>query len=100
MSSKEYAMAYSKGAELAGTRGVAPSHYAPGQASGSRAAAWNYSESVPPSDELSNNCSAMTRGGAACKARPIRESDLCVAHTRQKASNGQHDNRRDANPCP
>ena len=83
MGSREYAMAYSKGAELAGSRGAAPSHYAPGQTSGSRAAAWNWSdsESVPPSPESPTKCSATTREGVACKARPIRESDLCVSHT-------------------
>ena len=27
-------------------------------------------------------CSATTKGGAPCKARPVADTDLCVFHTR------------------
>ena len=82
------ALSYGKNAELAGSRGGSPSHYAPGERSGARLVP---GVSGPPKQgepPISPGvfCSATTRHGAACKARPVSGSDLCVGHTRQKAA--------------
>ena len=91
MGNRAIALVYSKNAELAGSRGASPSHYAPGQAYGSRQIAGSSDSSddavpdVPPSPD-SPFCSSTTRAGTACKARPVRGSDLCIGHTNQKVA--------------
>ena len=85
---REVALVYSKNAEPAGSRGVSPSHYAPGERAG--ASQVPGVSGPPPKGEPPIPpgvfCSATTRHGAACKARPVSGSDLCIGHTRQKAA--------------
>ena len=82
------ALSYSRNAEPAGSRGVSPSHYAPGERAGARQVPGG--GGPPPQGAAPHSpgvfCSATTRHGAACKARPVSGSDLCVGHTRQKAA--------------
>ena len=90
MGERAIALVYSKNAELAGSRGASPSHYAPGQARGARQIAGSADlvdavPDVPPSPDLPS-CSSTTRAGTACKALPVRGSDLCIGHTNQKAA--------------
>jgi|APSaa5957512535_1039671.scaffolds.fasta_scaffold04052_10 hypothetical protein len=87
--SREIAVSYGTNAVPAGSIGsVASSHYAPGSQAGAR---WvpGVSESPEISEPPASRdmfCSATTLGGTACKARPVRGSDLCQGHTRQKAA--------------
>jgi hypothetical protein len=82
--SREIALTYSQNARPAGAQGGNPSHYAPGEIAGSRPVAGvTVFEDPPPISQ--GLCSATTRNGDACKAHPVRGSDLCVGHTRQKA---------------
>ena len=37
-----------------------------------------------PPISLDGFCSATTRHGAPCKARPVAGSTLCIGHTRQQ----------------
>jgi len=79
------ALAYRSNAIPAGSVGAPPAIYAMGAAKGARLVA-GVSELVdewePPQPTL---CSATTRSGAACKARPVAGSILCASHTRQAA---------------
>jgi len=75
--SNRYSIASKSGAYLAGTNGRPPSSRNARPVAGVS----EYADWAPPAD--SNFCSSLTRDGAACKARPIRGSDLCVGHTRQ-----------------
>ena len=82
------ALSYSRNAEPAGSRGVSPSHYAPGERAGARQVP-GVSGPPPNGDPPISPgvlCSAPPRQGAACKARPVSGSDLCIGHTRQKAA--------------
>ncbi len=82
------ALSYGKNAELAGSRGSRPSHYAPGERSGARLVPGVSGPPKKGEPPISPGvfCSATTRHGAACKARPVSGSDLCIGHTRQKAA--------------
>jgi len=79
------ALAYRSNAIPAGSVGAPPAVYAMGAAKGARLVA-GVSELVdewePPQPTL---CSATTRSGAACKARPVAGSILCASHMRQAA---------------
>ena len=79
------ALAYRANAIPAGSVGAPPAIYAMGAAKGARLVA-GVSELVdewePPQ---TTPCSASTRSGAACKARPVAGSVLCASHTRQAA---------------
>ena len=79
------ALAYRSNAIPAGSVGAPPAIYAMGAAKGARLVA-GVSELVdewePPQPTL---CSATTRSGAACKARPVVGSTLCASHMRQAA---------------
>ena len=85
---REIALVYSKNAEPAGSRGNRPSHYAPGESSNARPmpGVSDFPEMGVPPVSRDGFCSATTRHGAACKARPVRGSNLCIGHTRQKAA--------------
>jgi len=85
--SREYALSYSKNAELAGSRGSAPSHYAPGERAGARMVPGVTGDLSEPPVTLDGFCSATTRHGAPCKARPVAGSTLCIGHTNQKNAN-------------
>ena len=82
---REIALVYSQNAQQAGAQGARPAHYAPGETSGARpvAGVTEFYEDLPPISQ--DSCSATTRNGDACKAHPVRGSDLCIGHTRQKA---------------
>ena len=82
------ALSYGKNAELAGSRGGNPSHYAPGERSGTRLVPGVSGPSPKGEPPISHGvfCSATTRRGTACKARAVSGSDLCIGHTRQKAT--------------
>ena len=82
------ALSYSRNAEPAGSRGVSPSHCAPGERAGARQVPGGSGPPKQGEPPISPGvfCSATTRHGAACKARPVSGSDLCVGHTRQKAA--------------
>ena len=86
--SRGIALVYGRNAEPAGSRGASPSHYAPNERSGARKVPGV--SGPPPKGEPPIPpgvfCSATTRHGAACKARPVSGSDLCIGHTRQKAA--------------
>ena len=84
--SREIALVYSKHAEPAGARGSAPSHYAPGERSGARMVPGVTGDLGEPPISREGFCSATTRHGALCKARPVAGSTLCIGHTRQKAA--------------
>lgn len=84
---REIALVYSKHAELAGARGSAPSHYAPGSRSGARMVPGVTGDLSEPPISRNGFCSEMTRHGAPCKARPVAGSTLCIGHTRQKVAN-------------
>ena len=79
------ALAYRSNAIPAGSNGAPPTAYVMGDAKGARLVA-GVSELVdewePPQPTL---CSAPTRSGAACKARPVVGSTLCASHMRQAA---------------
>ena len=79
------ALAYRSNAIPAGSNGAPPTAYVMGDAKGARLVA-GVSELVgewePPQPTL---CSAPTRSGAACKARPVAGSILCASHMRQAA---------------
>lgn len=85
---REIALVYSRNAELAGSRGSSPSHYAPGERSGARQVPGVSGSPTRGEPPISPGvfCSATTRRGAACKARPVSGSDICIGHTRQKAA--------------
>lgn len=88
MGQREFALVYSPRAEPAGSRGSRPSHYAPGQVAGARFVGTQtdgWEPDVPPSPVVSF-CSATTRAGNDCKARPVHGTDLCIGHTNQKAA--------------
>ena len=82
------ALSYSRNAEPAGSRGVSPSHYAPGERAGARQVPGVSGPPTTGEPPISHGvfCSATTRRGAACKARPVSGSDLCIGHTRQKVA--------------
>ncbi len=79
------ALAYRSNAIPAGSNGAPPAAYVMGDAKGARLVV-GVSELVdewePPQPTI---CSATTRSGAACKARPVAGSALCASHTRQAA---------------
>ena len=88
MGQRAIALVYSRSAEPSGSRGASPSHYAPGQAPGARfvgEADIGWEPEEPPSPVVSF-CSATTRAGNDCKARPVHGTDLCIGHTNQKAA--------------
>ena len=80
------ALVYSKNAELAGSRGSAPSHYAPGERSGARMVPGVTGDLGEPPIVRKGFCSATTRHGAPCKARPGAGSTLSIGHTTQNAA--------------
>tara|TARA_R110002012_G_scaffold271952_1_gene457295 strand:- start:965 stop:1228 length:264 start_codon:yes stop_codon:yes gene_type:complete len=84
---REVALVYSSDARPAGANGVRPGHYAPGETSGARPlpGVTEFVEEVPVSD-VKAFCSATTRAGTPCKARPVGGSDICIGHTRQSAA--------------
>jgi len=82
--SREIALVYGKNAEPAGSRGSAPSHYAPGSRAGARMVPGVTDALGEPPISLDGFCSATTRHGAPCKARPVAGSTLCIGHTRQQ----------------
>ena len=84
---REVALVYSSNARPAGANGVRPGHYAPGEVQGARAipGVTEFVEEVPVSHAKAF-CSATTRAGNPCKARPVGGSDICIGHTRQSAA--------------
>ena len=84
---RERAISYSSDARPAGSTGARPWHYAPGEADGARPipGVTNFVEESPVSPATAF-CSATTRAGAPCKARPVHGSDICIGHTRQMAA--------------
>ena len=84
---RERAIGYSTDARPAGSTGARPGHYAPGQADDARPipGVTNFVEESPVSP-VRAICSATTRAGNACKARPVHGSELCIGHTRQMAA--------------
>ena len=84
---RERAISYSSDARPAGSTGARPGHYAPGEADGARPipGVTNFVEESPVSPATAI-CSATTRAGAPCKARPGHGSELCIGHTRQMAT--------------
>ena len=84
---RERAISYSSDARPAGSTGARPGHYAPGQAQDARPipGVTNFVEESPVSLATAF-CSATTRAGAPCKARPVHGSDICIGHTRQMAA--------------
>jgi len=79
---REIALVYSRDARPAGSSGTRPGHYAPGEASGARPVP-GVTEFVEPEVVPAASCSATTRAGNPCKARPVGGSDLCIGHTKQ-----------------
>jgi hypothetical protein len=80
---REVALVYSRDARPAGSSDTRPGHYAPGQVKGSRPMP-GVTEFVEEIKETSvASCSATTRAGNPCKARPVGGSDLCIGHTNQ-----------------
>jgi hypothetical protein len=84
---RQHAIGYSKNAELANSRGVRPSHYAPGQISGARMVAGvsEWIDEVEPEAPL-GNCAAQTKSGKDCKAYAANETEFCIGHLKQKAA--------------
>jgi len=84
---RERAIGYSSAARPAGSTGARPGHYAPGQAEDARPipGVTNFVEEAPVSPATAF-CSATTRAGNPCKARPVGGSDICIGHTRQSAA--------------
>jgi hypothetical protein len=84
---KTYAIASGSNAVLAGTQhGVAAGSYSPNQASGAVLVAGIGEWAEEPIKEGTFGCSATTKKGDPCKARPVTGSDLCVGHTKQAVS--------------
>jgi len=80
---REVALVYSRDARPAGSSDTGPGHYAPGQVAGARPIP-GVTEFVEEIEETSvASCSATTRAGNPCKARPVGGSDLCIGHTNQ-----------------
>jgi hypothetical protein len=84
---RERAIGYSSDARPAGSTGGRPGHYAPGEAAGARPIP-GVTTFVPeaPVSTATAFCSATTRAGNPCKARPVGGSDICIGHTRQSAA--------------
>ena len=83
---REVALVYSRDSRPAGSTGTRSGHYAPGQTAGARPMP-GVTEFVEETEVASvAACSATTRAGTACKARPVGGSDLCIGHTRQSAA--------------
>lgn len=84
---RTHALAYGQNAVLAGTQhGVPAGAYSPNQASGSILVAGIGEWAEEPIKEGTFGCSATTKSGNPCKARPLTGSDLCVGHTKQAGS--------------
>jgi hypothetical protein len=89
---RQHAIGYSKNAELANSRGVRPSHYAPGQISGARMVAGvsEWIDEVEPEAETEiktdSFCAAKTKKGTDCKAYSANETEFCIGHLKQKAA--------------
>ena len=80
---REVALVYSRDARPAGSSDTRPDHYAPGQVAGARPMP-GVTEFVQETEVASAaSCSATTRAGNPCKARPVGGSDLCIGHTNQ-----------------
>ena len=81
---REVALVYSRDARPAGSSDTRPGHYAPGQVAGARPmpGVTEFGEETVEAPSVAA-CSATTRAGNACKARPVSDSDLCVGHTKQ-----------------
>jgi|TARA_R110000744_G_scaffold35991_2_gene83011 hypothetical protein len=88
---RQHAIGYSKNAEVANSRGVRPSHYAPGQSSEARmvpgVSEW-IEEIEEPVEKMQwgSICLAITAKGTPCKVTPVSDTDLCWSHTRQEKS--------------
>jgi len=81
---RQHAIGYSKNAEVANSRGVRPSHYAPGETPGARMVAgvsqWE-EEIVEPVQSWGSVCLATTGKGTLCKITPVSDTDFCRLHT-------------------
>mgnify|MGYP001263788515 FL=1 len=84
---RERAIGYSSDARPAGSTGGRPGHYAPGESDDARPIP-GVTNFVPedPVSPVTAFCSATTRAGNPCKARPVGGSDICIGHTRQSVA--------------
>ena len=85
---REIALTYRPDARIAGSTGSRPGHYAPGESRDARPVpgVTAYVDEVLSTVTAQHFCSATTRAGNPCKARPVGGSDICIGHTRQKAA--------------